>query len=142
MTVTVDRAQLWREKTVANIDADPELRSLMERTQYLVVPWNGFLLDGDLPIIAYQAIGYGAQSHFTDRLRAQFSVFGPAEAVCNTICARLDALLRNPAYAARGLDVGRDNATPSDRQWPDADPRQDDSAIARADIDITFLIAG
>ncbi len=139
---TVDRVQQWREATVYIVNADSELRTLCGRTSLLIVPWDNLDLDGDLPVIAYQAVASGPQSYFVDRIRAQFSVFGPLEATCNTICARLEKLLRNPAYTARGLDVGRDGASPPDRQWPGADPRQDDAAVARADIDITFLIAG
>lgn len=139
---TVDLVQLWRVATVALINADEELRTLCGRTSHLVVPWDAFDLDGALPMIAYQSLASGAQSYFITRLRTQFSVFGPSEGVCNVICKRLDDLLRNPAYTTRGMDVGRDNTSPPDRQWPGADPRQDDAAVARADIDITYLIAG
>lgn len=139
---TVDRIQRWREATVAIVDADTELRTLMGRTSGLILPWDNLTLDGALPIVAYQALAGGGHGYFPTRVRTQFSVFGPLESTCNTICARLEAVLRNPAYTARGMDVGRDNASPPDRQWPGADPRQDDAAVARADIEITFLIAG
>jgi hypothetical protein len=137
-----DRVQQWREATVAIVNADATLQTLCGRSTNLIVPWAALTLDGALPVIAYQAISAGGTDFFPTRLRTQFSVFGALESVCNAVCARLDALLRNPAYSARSMDVGRDNASPPDRQWPDADPRQDDAAVARADIDITFLIAG
>jgi hypothetical protein len=139
---TVDRVQLWRIATVAIIESDGDLRTQMGRNTDLITPWESLTLDEPLPIIAYQALAGTGRGYFPTRLRAQFSVFGASEGVCNTVCERLDALLRNPAYTLQGLDVGRDNASPPDRQWPGADPRQDDAATARADIDITFLIAG
>lgn len=140
---TVDVVNTWRETTVAIVNADAELRTLMNRNAGLIVPWDGFKVDGPLPMIAYQTIGgLRPVSSKAQALTSTFAVFAATESLANTICARLDAVLRYPAYATRGVEFGRDPTTPPSRSWPGAEPRQDDAAQARADIDITFLLTG
>jgi hypothetical protein len=140
---TVDPVQTWREHTVAIVNADAELRTLMGRTVGLIVPWASFKVDGPLPMIAYASIsGPRPRSSRAQSFTAGFAVYAATEALANTICARLDAVLRYPAYAARGADIGRDPANPPDRAWPPAEARQDDAAQARADIDLSFLLPG
>lgn len=139
---TVDPVQAWSEHTVALINADSELRTLMGRTTQLVVPWEAFVVDGPVPMIAYAEVAFTGGSSRAERLTAQFAVFGPVKSTCNTICARLKTLLRFPAYAARGADIAQDPATLPDRRWPPAAARQDDAAVYRADIDLTFLLTG
>ncbi len=140
---TVDPVQAWAEHTVAIVNADAELRTLMGRTSQLIVPWEAFVVDGALPMIAYGEVSFvpGSSSR-AQRLTAQFAAFGAVKSVCNTLCARLNTLLRYPAYAARGADIAQDPASLADRRWPPAQARQDDAALYRADIDLTFLLTG
>ncbi|GAB1340883.1 hypothetical protein [Gemmatimonas sp.] len=140
---TVDNVHALLEHTVALVNGDAELRTLMGRNAGLIVPWQALTVDGPLPIIAYTPITGGTPlSSRAERYTLGFSVHAATSSVANTICARLKALLRSPAYAARGADIARDPTSAPTRAWPDADPRQDDAAIARADIDLTFLVAG
>ena len=140
---TIDPVQAWSEHTVAIVTADAELRTLMGRTSGLIVPWSTFTLDGPLPVICYAEIaGPSPLSSRTQRFTAGFAVFAASRSLANTICKRLDNLLKYPAYAARGADIARDPASPADRSWPPAEPRQDDAAQFRADVDLTFLVPG
>lgn len=139
---TIDPVQAWSEHTVAIVNGDAELRALMGRTVQLIVPWDAFVVDGALPMIAYDTSDFSPGSTQAQRLRVQFAVHGASKGNCNTICARLTALLRYPAYAARGADLAQDPASPAVRTWPPAEPRQDDAALYRADIDLTFLLTG
>lgn len=140
---TVDFVQTWREHTVAIVNADSELRTLMGRTSGLILPWESFTIDSPTPVIAYLTISGGkSRAHNTRAMSASFAVHAGDMHTANTICARLEALLKYPAYGARGANIGRDSGTDPVRSWPSADAREDDAAIARADIDLSFLIAG
>lgn len=138
----IDPVQDWSEHTVTIVNADSELRTLMGRPTQLIVPWESLNVDGALPIIAYDTVSFKPLASRQQRLVTQFSVYGASKSVCNRICKRLDDLLKYPMYAALGGEVGRDPANVADRQWPSADPRQDDAALYRADIDLTFLLTG
>ncbi len=140
---TVDPVQTLCEHVVAVVNGDAELRTLMGRTAGLIVPWGSFALDGPLPMIAYEPIsGPTPVSSRSQRVVLAFAVYAATRSLANTCCMRLAALLRYPAFAARGADIGRDPANPPSRSWPPAEPRQDDAAQARADIDLTFFVPG
>ncbi|HYW30579.1 MAG TPA: hypothetical protein VE869_03655 [Gemmatimonas sp.] len=139
---TVDPVQVWTEHTVAIVNADAECRTLAGRTAGLIIPFESFRVDGPVPVIVYNEVSFVPRASSSLRLRVQFSVFGATKAVCNTLCARLADLLRYPAYAARGADIARDPSSVPVRRWPSAEPRMDDAAQYRADVDLTFLLAG
>lgn len=140
---TADPVQTLCEHVVPLVNGDTELRTIMGRNAGLIVPWGAFSVDGPLPMIAYEPIsGPTPLSSRAQRVVIGFAVYAPLRSTANTICARLTALLRYPAFAARGADIGRDASSPPSRSWPPAEPRQDDAAQARADIDLTFLVPG
>lgn len=140
---TLDPLQLLKEKVVALVNADAELRTLMGRTSDLIVLWDAMAGDGPLPIIAYLPIaGPTPRSHRAVSYRLGFAVFAADDDKPNTICERLQALLKYPAFAAIGADIAHDNARQPERSWPPAEPRLDDAAQYRADIDLSFLVPG
>lgn len=140
---TVDLVDTLVEHIVAIVNADSELRSLCGRSSGLIVPWASLKVDGPTPVIAYTPIsGPIPRSTTAQRIDVGFAAFGSTSKAVNTICARLDAVLRYPAFAARGAGIGRDQTSPPSRAWPPADVRQDDAAQHRADIDIAFLVPG
>lgn len=142
MTI-VDPVQTWLEATYAIIDADTELRTLFGRTTDLAIPWDDFTLNGPLPVIALQVVDSSPRGNTDRQVTLQCSVFAPLQSACNKAIKHLDtALLIYPKYAAQGVQVGRDPTTPAVRRWPGADPRQDDAAVSRADVDLAFLIPG
>ncbi len=142
MTIT-DPVQVWFETTCTIIDADAELRALFGRTTDLCLPWDDFTVDGPLPVIALQVIESTPLGNTDRRVTLQCSAYAAKQSDANKTIAYLDfSLLKYPAYNARGLQVGRDPSTRAVRRWPGADPRQDDAAVCRADVDLTFLIPG
>lgn len=137
-----DVVQRWAEATVAVVNADATLRTLMGRTAGLITPWESFTVDSKIPLVVYETIlGGAAHSTKSQRLEVSFAVFAGDRAKANAIVERLDVLLRFPAYLTQALEVSRVPGS-TRRRWPSADPRQDDPAQSRADLDITFIVPG
>lgn len=140
---TIDPLQHLKESVVRVVNADPELRTLMGRSSQLIVHWESFEDNGPLPMIAYLPIaGPVLRSHRSVGYRLGFAVFAATDDQPNTICERLQRLLRYPAFQAIGADIAQDKARQPERSWPPAEPRLDDAAQFRADIDLSFIVPG
>lgn len=140
---TLDPLQQLTEAVVRVINADPELRTLMGRTSNLIVHWESLADDGPLPMIAYLPLaGPTPRSHRTVAFRLGFAAFAATDAMPNTLCERLRTLLRYPAFQAAGAEIAQDKTRQPERSWPPAEPRLDDAAQFRADIDLSFIVPG
>jgi hypothetical protein len=140
---TIDPLQQLKEAVVRVVNADPELRTLMSRTSNLIVHWESLDDNGPLPMIAYLSLsGPTPRSHRTVSYRLGFAVFAATDDVPNTICERLRTLLRYPAFHAAGAEIAQDKSRQPERSWPPAEPRLDDAAQFRADIDLSFIVPG
>ncbi len=136
----IDPIETFLDALVSIANADTELRALFVRDSRIMVPWENLDVSPTLPILLY--LPSTALPYYTNvsRIEVQFSAFGATRSVVNKAVARLNTVLVTPQFTALGLDVARDPDSPPVRRWPSADDLIADTADARADITLTFLI--
>lgn len=140
MPITDPVHALW-VALVAIWNADPELRTLFNRTSGLVRAWDGTLLDGPLPVLTYTPLTERPEDFTTRRVSVQVSAFAADRATASAAIARAVQVVTNPTLAARGVDGCLAPDEPPVRVWLDPDASPDDPANARADVTLTLLIA-
>lgn len=124
------------------VNADTELRTLFGRNSGLIQAWESFAPSSPVPVVLYDETDFSPLYTNVSRFDVQFSAFAADKATANAAVARVEQLLRAPAFIARGLDVARDPERPYGRSWPGAEPGLSDMALRRADLSLTFLITG
>lgn len=126
---------------VAILNADADLRTLFGRTAGLVVPWETLSPSTGLPVLTYALIATAPASFGVDQLQVQVTCFAASRATATLAITRVVQALTSPAFAAQSVEVAINPDALPVRSWPDADPLLFDTADARADVTLSFLIA-
>lgn len=144
--MATDIVQKLLEALVAITRADATLQALLDRADKMVVPWQA-IEDVTLPIIFYVpvvAVQHGGSGD-TRLVEVQFTAVaqGPnAQGVCNALVERLEQVLTQPALLAQGVDAAP--FFPWTRRfvsaWGSLITREGGRALARSDLDATFII--